>query len=141
MEQDTVNNGIKLVGEAVLPGGALLLDGQIGPGVLHTVAAVPSAYFRGPLFIASTDWSRAPPAIPTRELDHVIDVISTVAPLVGFKGSGLASDYAQRGPPYVAAVSLLGPLGLLVVKANSYSCSVTGLSLAGQVSSARKSDV
>lgn len=80
MEQDTVNNGIKLVGEAVLPGGALLLDGQIGPGVLHTVAGV-------------------------------------------------------------AAVSLLGPLGLLVVKANSYSCSVTGLSLAGQVSSARKSDV
>jgi hypothetical protein len=77
MEQNTVNNGVKLVGEIVLPGGALLLDGQIAPGVLHTIAGV-------------------------------------------------------------AAVSLLGPVGLFVVKANSFSSSVTGLSLVGQASGGKK---
>ena len=79
MEQNTINNGIKLLGETAIPGGSLLLDGQIAPGILHTVAGL-------------------------------------------------------------AAVSFLGPIGLLVVKANSYATSVTGRSLAGQISAKRSGD-
>jgi len=75
-----LTNGVKLVGEAVVPGASLLLDGKVIDGAAHVVVGL-------------------------------------------------------------AARLLLGPIGLLVVAADSYSKSVAGRSLWDYASSAvRKED-
>jgi hypothetical protein len=37
--QSVLGNGLKLVGEVVVPGASELLEGRIGSGLLHTVVA------------------------------------------------------------------------------------------------------
>jgi len=38
-QSDVVGNGMKLVGEVVMPGASQILDGQIGRGLLHTLVS------------------------------------------------------------------------------------------------------
>ncbi len=45
-------NGAKLVGEAVLPGASLLLDGKFVNGAAHTVAGLGARVALGPLGVA-----------------------------------------------------------------------------------------
>jgi hypothetical protein len=64
-EQDTrvLANGIKFVGETmVLPGSSLMLEGKIGSGLLHTVAAVAAGAVLGPigaLLVIANSYSKA----------------------------------------------------------------------------------
>lgn len=44
-----LHNGAKLIGEAVLPGASLLMDGDFGRGALHTVGAVVACAVLGPV--------------------------------------------------------------------------------------------
>jgi hypothetical protein len=46
---NVLQNGAKLVGEAVIPGASLLMDGEFGRGALHTVAAVLACAALGPV--------------------------------------------------------------------------------------------
>jgi len=48
-QSNVVENGVKLVGEVILPGASQMLDGKIGSGLLHTAAAVGSTLLLGPL--------------------------------------------------------------------------------------------
>jgi hypothetical protein len=47
-----VENGLKLVGEVVFPGAALLMDGQIAKGLMHTTIALLVGAL-GPLSVAT----------------------------------------------------------------------------------------
>jgi len=73
-----VGNGLKLVGEVVLPGASELLEGRVGSGLLHNLVAI-----------------------------------------------GAAS--------LLAGTPLLAGLAAIAVRANSYSRSVTGQSLLGNI--------
>ena len=42
-------NGVKLIGESVLPGASLLLDGKFVNGALHTVAGLGARFALGPV--------------------------------------------------------------------------------------------
>lgn len=44
-----LNNGVKLLGETVLPGASLLMEGKFGAGALHTAGAIVACTFLGPL--------------------------------------------------------------------------------------------
>jgi len=48
-QSDVVSNGVKLVGEAILPGASQILDGRIGNGLLHTLASGLSVGMLGPI--------------------------------------------------------------------------------------------
>ena len=57
-----VENGVKLVGEAVIPGGSLFLGGNIGEGALHLVGSAVATAFLGPLggfLVSGNAFSRA----------------------------------------------------------------------------------
>jgi hypothetical protein len=45
---DVINNGVKLVGETMLPGASLFLDGNLVNGAAHTAAAAAAMYFMAP---------------------------------------------------------------------------------------------
>lgn len=45
---EVINNGVKLVGETVLPGASLLLDGNLVNGAAHAAVAVAAATFVAP---------------------------------------------------------------------------------------------
>lgn len=45
----TLANGAKLVGEAVLPGASLLMDGKIGEGAVHAIVGVGARVVLGPI--------------------------------------------------------------------------------------------
>ncbi len=48
----TTQNAVKLVGEAVLPGASLLMDGQILQGGVHLLAGAAAKAFLGPIGVA-----------------------------------------------------------------------------------------
>lgn len=54
---DAVTNGVKLIGETVMPGTSLLLDGDIKGGGLHAVVGLAAKYYLGPLgwFLVALD--------------------------------------------------------------------------------------
>jgi len=47
-----VENAVKLVGEAVVPGASLLMDGQILKGGAHLLAGVAARMLLGPIGVA-----------------------------------------------------------------------------------------
>jgi len=60
---EAMNNGMKLLGEAVvMPGASLLLDGKIGEGALHAVLGTVAKLLLGPpgwILIAANSYSRS----------------------------------------------------------------------------------
>ena len=55
-------NGVKLVGETLIPGSSLMMDGRIGSGMLHTVAAVVAGAVLGPIgmiLVIANSYSKA----------------------------------------------------------------------------------
>lgn len=48
-KQATIDNAIKLLGEAALPGASLLIDGKIGIGGLHLIAGAWAKAAIGPV--------------------------------------------------------------------------------------------
>jgi hypothetical protein len=48
-QSDVVGNGVKLVGEAILPGASQMLDGRVGNGLLHTAASGLALAMLGPI--------------------------------------------------------------------------------------------
>jgi len=48
-QSDVVGNGVKLVGEVILPGASQMLDGRIGSGLLHTLASGLAIAALGPI--------------------------------------------------------------------------------------------
>lgn len=57
MSESTGTKAIKLIGEAVLPGASLVLDGDIKSGALHFVGGVVGRMVLGPIgwFYAAAD--------------------------------------------------------------------------------------
>jgi len=57
---DVINNGIKLVGETMLPGASLLLDGNLVNGAAHVAVGAAAAAFVAPwavlLVVADSFW-------------------------------------------------------------------------------------
>jgi hypothetical protein len=59
---DVINNGVKLVGESMLPGASLLLDGNLVNGAAHTAVAVAAATFVAPwavLLVVADSFSKS----------------------------------------------------------------------------------
>ena len=59
---DALNNGVKLIGEYVMPGASLILDGKIGPGALHLAAGLLGRAILGPpgwILVAANSYSRS----------------------------------------------------------------------------------
>lgn len=50
---DKLTNGAKIVGEALVPGASLLVDGRVGYGILHTALAIGAGALLGPLGVAA----------------------------------------------------------------------------------------
>ena len=48
-ENKTISNGVKLVGETILPGTSLLLDGRIKEGAAHTAVGLAARVLMGPI--------------------------------------------------------------------------------------------
>jgi Family of unknown function (DUF6072) len=48
-ENTMIANGVKILGEYVLPGGSLMLEGRVGAGLLHTAAGVVALSLLGPI--------------------------------------------------------------------------------------------
>ena len=48
----TAQNALKLVGEAVIPGASLLMDGKILQGGVHLLAGAAAKVFLGPIGVA-----------------------------------------------------------------------------------------
>ena len=59
---DVINNGVKLVGEAVLPGASLLLDGTLVNGAAHVAVGAAAAAFVAPwavLLVVADSFSKS----------------------------------------------------------------------------------
>jgi len=61
-----IGNGLKMVGEAFLPGGGLILNGDVGTGLLHTAVGFAALAFLGPvagpitrLLVSANSFSRS----------------------------------------------------------------------------------
>ena len=78
----TITNGVKLIGEAILPGTSLLMDGKFSDGAAHAVVGIGARVAFGPigaLLVAAdsfsksvTDknlWEHAPDGMFTRKDD------------------------------------------------------------------------
>ncbi|MTK63665.1 MAG: hypothetical protein F8N15_03835 [Methanobacterium sp.] len=77
-----LGNGVKLIGEAFLPGASLLLDGQLGNGVAHAVIGFGARLALGPvglLVVAADSYSKS----VTRKYlwEHLGDAVSAKKPL------------------------------------------------------------
>jgi len=48
-ENTAIENGVKMLGEFVLPGGGLMLEGRVGAGLLHTAVGLVSLALLGPI--------------------------------------------------------------------------------------------
>ena len=58
---NTLSNGVKLVGEALLPGASLLMDGKFADGAAHAVVGLGARLFLGPigaLVVAADSFSK-----------------------------------------------------------------------------------
>lgn len=59
---DVINNGVKLVGETMLPGASLLLDGNLVNGAAHAAVGVAAATFVAPwavLLVVADSFSKS----------------------------------------------------------------------------------
>jgi len=59
---DVINNGVKLVGETMLPGASLLLDGNLVNGAAHVAAGAAAAAFLAPwtvLLVVADSFSKS----------------------------------------------------------------------------------
>ena len=76
----TLTNGVKLVGEALLPGTSLLMDGKLADGAAHAVVGIGARLALGPIgaLVVADDsfsksvndknlWEYAPDGMFTRE--------------------------------------------------------------------------
>ena len=76
----TITNGVKLVGEAILPGTSLLMDGKLSEGAAHAVVGIGARLAFGPIgaLVVAADsfsksvndknlWEYAPDGLFTRE--------------------------------------------------------------------------
>src|SRR5262245_28259426 len=55
-------NGVKIIGETLLPGASLLLDGNVPNGALHAVAGIGARMLLGPiglLLVAADSYSKS----------------------------------------------------------------------------------
>jgi hypothetical protein len=71
-------NGVKLVGEAFLPGASLLLDGNLGNGVVHAVVGFGARLALGPvgfIVVAADSFSKSVTEKYLRE--HVTEAVQT----------------------------------------------------------------
>ncbi|HEX8223848.1 MAG TPA: DUF6072 family protein [Allosphingosinicella sp.] len=80
----TLANGAKLIGEAVLPGASLLMDGRIREGAVHAIVGVGARMMLGPygmigaLLVAADSFSKS---VTNRNIwDHVPDASEEPAP-------------------------------------------------------------
>ena len=48
-ENPVLANGAKILGEYVLPGGSLMLEGRVGSGLLHTAVGLVALSLLGPI--------------------------------------------------------------------------------------------
>jgi hypothetical protein len=58
----TITNGVKLVGEAILPGTSLLMDGKFSEGAAHAVVGIGARLAFGPigaLVVAADSFSKS----------------------------------------------------------------------------------
>lgn len=58
----TITNGVKLVGEAILPGASLLMDGKLREGAAHAVVGIGARLALGPigaLVVAADSFSKS----------------------------------------------------------------------------------
>lgn len=61
-QSNVLANGVKLVGEALLPGASLLLDGNLRNGVAHAVIGIGARVALGPvamLVVAADSYSKS----------------------------------------------------------------------------------
>jgi hypothetical protein len=76
----TLTNGVKIVGEAILPGTSLLMDGKLADGAVHAVVGIGARLALGPIgaLVVAADsfsksvndknlWEYAPDGMFTRE--------------------------------------------------------------------------
>jgi hypothetical protein len=76
----TITNGVKLIGEAILPGTSLLMDGKFSEGATHAVVGIGARLAFGPLgaLVVAADsfsksvndknlWEYAPDGMFTRQ--------------------------------------------------------------------------
>jgi hypothetical protein len=59
---DVINNGVKLVGETMLPGASLLLDGNLVNGAAHVAVGAAAAAFVAPwavLLVVADSFSKS----------------------------------------------------------------------------------
>lgn len=59
---DVINNGVKLIGETMLPGASLLLDGNLVNGAAHAAVGVAAATFVAPwavLLVVADSFSKS----------------------------------------------------------------------------------
>jgi hypothetical protein len=88
----TITNGVKLVGEAILPGTSLLMDGKFAEGAGHVVVGVGARIVLGPIgaLVVAADsfsksvadknlWNYAPP-LPSLSNDPVAESAGAKAP-------------------------------------------------------------
>jgi len=48
-QSDVLGNGIKLAGEAIVPGASQFLDGRVGSGLMHAAASAAALALLGPI--------------------------------------------------------------------------------------------
>ena len=48
-QSDVLGNGIKLAGEAIVPGASQFLDGRVGSGLIHAAASAAALALLGPI--------------------------------------------------------------------------------------------
>ncbi len=72
-----IENGIKLIGEAVIPGASLILDGDIKGGAGHAIVGLATATLLGParLLVAANSFSKS---VSEKHLhNHIFDLFRT----------------------------------------------------------------
>ncbi|WP_199175656.1 DUF6072 family protein [Telmatospirillum siberiense] len=81
---EQLTNGVKLVGEALLPGTSLLMDGRFVDGAAHVVVGLGARILLGPLgvlVVAADSFSKS---VTERHLwDHVLAARPKAAPAAG----------------------------------------------------------
>lgn len=57
-----ISNGVKLIGETILPGTSLLMDGRVKEGAAHMAAGIAARAFLGPIgwgIVAANSFSKS----------------------------------------------------------------------------------
>ncbi len=84
-----IENGVKLVGEAIVPGASLLLDGDIKAGAGHAVVGIAAWALLGParLLVSANSFSKS---VTDQHLHtHLLDMFHTTKNAVSSGVSGI----------------------------------------------------